>query len=313
MATLQRIPTPNPVDDSEVQRSPQTFVDRGTPIPPLRRLVYHNTMKLAYWVSSALAVAALVASAVGVFHPSLFRDTAMTAGNARGTDLVILVVALPALLVSMMLAARGSIRAQVVWLGALSYLLYNATFFAFDVAFNQMFFVYIAVLSLAVWSLVALLLEIDVAEVKAFFSTRFPVRTIAAYLVVTALLFALAWLRDILPALANLTTPASLHGTLMLTNPIQVMDFAFGFPMTILAAVWFWQRRPWGYVLAGMFLVYGVIESISVTTDQTFGHLSDPSQPTVMVPAFAVLTVIALIPLVMFLRAIQRDRASVAE
>jgi hypothetical protein len=61
MATLQRVPTPNPVDDSEVKRSPQTFVGRGKPIPPLQTLVYHNTMKLVYWLSSALAVAALVA------------------------------------------------------------------------------------------------------------------------------------------------------------------------------------------------------------------------------------------------------------
>jgi hypothetical protein len=84
------------------------------------------------------------------------------------------------------------------------------------------------------------------------------------------------------------------------------MDLAFGFPITILAAVWLWQRRPWGYALAGMFLVYGAIELISVTTDQTFGHLSDPAQPTAMVPVFAMLTVIALIPLVMFLRALHQ-------
>jgi hypothetical protein len=312
MATTQRVPTPNPVDNSKLEKSSPAFLDRVTGVSPLRTLVYHRSMKLAYWLSSALAVVATLASAVGVIHPSLFRDTAMTAGNAQGTDLVILVVALPALLVSMLLTARGSIRAQIVWLGVLSYLLYNATFFAFDVAFNQMFLVYIAVLSLAVWSLVTLLLGIDVTEVKAFCGARLPVRTIAVYLVVTTLLFAVAWLRDILPALMNLTTPASLHGTLMPTNPIQVMDFAFGFPITILAAVWLWQRRPWGYALAGMFLVYGVIESISVTTDQTFGHLSDPAQSTAMVPVFAVLTVIALIPLVMFLRALQHDPTDLA-
>ena len=168
-----------------------------------------------------------------------------------------------------------------------------------------MFLVYIAVLSLAVWSLVALLQGIDVAEVKACCSTRLTVRMIAAYLVVITLLFAVIWLRDILPGLLSLTTPASLHGTLMLTNPIQVMDFAFGFPMTILAAVWFWQRRPWGYVLAGMFLVYGVFEAASIACDQTFGHISDPTQSTAMVPVFAALTVIALLPLVVFLRALR--------
>src|SRR5690242_18873027 len=81
---------------------------------------------LAYWLSGALAIVALIASSVGVFFPAVFRDPAMTAGNARGTAVVMLTVAIPTLLVSMFLAARGSLRAQLVWMGAAFYLLYNA-------------------------------------------------------------------------------------------------------------------------------------------------------------------------------------------
>jgi hypothetical protein len=122
---------------------------------------------------------------------------------------------------------------------------------------------------------------------------------------VTTALFAVTWLRDIVPALANNTTPTSLAGTIMLTNPIQVMDFAFGFPLTVLAAIWLWQRRAWGYVLAGAFLVFGVIEVASVAADQVFGHLSDPTQSLAMVPVFVALTIIGLIPTIVFLRGLQ--------
>ena len=313
MATLQRAPTPTSVDDQKVETYEQIPLGGGISMSPPQWTVFRHDMKLAYWLSGALSVVAAVVSAVAVFHPSLFRDPAMTAGNARGTDLVILVVAVPLLLVSMIATARGSIRATMVWLGALSYVLYNAVFFAFDVAFNQMFLLYVAVLSLAIWSLVALLLGIDGARVQACFTNRLPVRTIAAYLVATTALFALTWLQDILPGLVRLTTPTSLQGTLMLTNPIQVMDFAVGFPVTILAAVWLWQRRPWGYVLAGLFLVYGIIETLSVSTDQTFGHMGDPAQSIAMVPVFTALTLVALVPLALYLRAIRRwplDRAA---
>lgn len=264
-------------------------------------------LTLAYWLSSVLAVVALVASAVGVFYPAVFRDTAVTAGNARGTDLVILVVALPALVIAMVLTARGSLRARIVWLGALGYILYNAIFFAFAVAFNPLFLVYVAMLSLALWALVALLMAVDVARLRAHFTEHLPLRTIALYLIITTALFALTWLRDIIPALVNSTAPISLAGTKMLTNPIQVVDFAAGFPLTVLAAVWLWQRKAWGYVLAGLFLVYGVIEAISVATDQFFGHLSDPTQSAMMTPVFAALTVIALIPLVLYFRCLRRD------
>lgn len=106
-------------------------------------------LALAYWLSTALAVVAGVAAAIGVFDTNLFRDTAMTAGNARGTDLVILLVAIPALVIAMARVARGSLRAQIVWLGALSYLLYNAVFFAFATSFNTLFLLYVATLSLA--------------------------------------------------------------------------------------------------------------------------------------------------------------------
>src|SRR5690242_20104294 len=82
----------------------------------------HHRLTLAYWLSGMLAVMALAASAIGVFYPAVFRDTAVTAGNARGTDLVILVVAIPTLVIAMALAARGSLRAQIVWLGAISYI-----------------------------------------------------------------------------------------------------------------------------------------------------------------------------------------------
>ena len=262
-------------------------------------------LTLAYWLTGALAIVALIASSVGVFFPAVLRDPAMTAGNARGTAVVILTVAIPTLLVSLFLAARGSLRAQLVWMGALFYLLYNAVFFAFDAAFNPLFLLYIAVLSLAVWALVALLIGIDAERIRAHFVGRVPIRTIAGYLLVTTALFALTWLRDIVPALVNNTTPASLRGTIMLTNPIQIMDFAFGFPMTVLAAIWLWQRRAWGYVLAGAFLVYLVIEVASVATDQVFGHLSDPTQSLAMVPVFVALTIIGLIPTIVFLRGLQ--------
>ena len=168
---------------------------------------------------------------------------------------------------------RGSLRAQLVWMGTLFYLLYNAVFFALDAAFNPLFLLFIGVLSLALWALVALHTGFDAQDMRAHFVGRIPIRTIAGYL--------------------------------LLTNPIQVMDFAFGFLITVLAAIWLWQRRAWGYVLTATFLVYGVIEMASVATDQAFGHLSDPTQSLAMVPVFVALTIISLIPTTLFLRKLQ--------
>jgi len=52
---------------------------------------------------------------------------------------VTLVVAIPALAASLILAARGSPRAQITWLGVLGYIFYMYVVYTFDVAFNWLF------------------------------------------------------------------------------------------------------------------------------------------------------------------------------
>lgn len=86
--------------------------------------------RVARRVSVALALVAAVTSALrftfgGLFH----RDVPMGVGDMRGTALTILVLALPLLIASIIFSARGSLRADFVWLGCLAYLAYNAVMF----------------------------------------------------------------------------------------------------------------------------------------------------------------------------------------
>jgi hypothetical protein len=259
-------------------------------------------MRTALRFSGALAAVAAITTVVAVFFPSVLRDAPMTAGNAQGTALVVLAVALPALLAGMALARRNVLWGQILWLGALAYITYNAVFFAYAVHFNRLFLLNVAMLSLGVWSMVTLLRVIGPEAFRARLAGRIPVRALAGYLLVTTALFTLLWLKDIVPAIAGGTAPVSLKRTGMVTNAIEMTDLAFGFPLTALSAIWLWQRRAWGYVLAGTFLVYGLLESISVSTDQVFGHLRDPQQPLSAVPIFVVLALIGVVPAAMYLR-----------
>lgn len=264
-------------------------------------LLSHN-FRSAWRLSGNLAFVTLVQSAVGTFFPIIFRDPPMSAGNAQGTDVVILFVAIPALVASMFLAARGSLRAQIVWAGTLSYLLYNAVLFAFDVAFNSLFLLYVATLSLALWSLAALLVHLDVESIRARFASKMPARAFAGYLLLISVIFFVTWMRQILPALFKSTTPAFLHGTNMLTSPVHVLDLGFTLPLGMLGAVWLWQRKGWGYLLAGLMLSMMTIETASIAVDQFFGHLSDPTASADAVPLFAALTLIGLAVVIAYFR-----------
>jgi hypothetical protein len=236
--------------------------------------------------------------------PGVFRDSAAYAGNARGTFVVILLVALPALVVAMWSSTRGSLCAGLVWLACIGYLLYNAVLASFSLRFNPLFLLYVASLSLGVSSLVAVLRCLDAGQLARRLSPRAPVRAIAAYLLLTAIAFALLWLRDVVPAMLAGGVPQSIRGTTLSTNVVEVIDLAFTLPLTAAAGIWLWRARTWGVVLAGTMLVFLTLESISVATDQYFGHLADPSQATGAIGLFAMLAVIGAVPTIVFLRAI---------
>jgi hypothetical protein len=248
-----------------------------------------------YRLSSLLSAVTLIQSAVGAFYPQIFRDPPMTAGNARGTDVVILFVALPVLIISMILSQRGSLRAQLTWAGALTYIAYNAAIFAFATAFNPLFLLYVATLSLAVWSLVALLTQTDVDTIRAHFAEKTPVRFFAGYLAVLSLLFLMTWLKQIIPAMFDPAAPAFLAGTIMLTSPVHVLDLGFLLPLGFLGTIWLWQKKSWGYLLMGLLTVMMTVETASIAVDQYFGHVHDPSASLDAVPPFIGLTVIGLI------------------
>jgi hypothetical protein len=266
----------------------------------------------ADWVgqlSYALSIALAVVTFAAVVAALLFRDSlhgpAVSVGNMQGTALVVLVVTLPVLVASMVLLARGVTVALIFWLGALGSIAYHRVLFLFGIPFNAFFFLYVAMLSLSVWSLVAMATRIPIATVAGRIGARAPVRIVAGYLLINAALFLLLWLRATVPAILSAGPPAFLEGTGMTTGPVQILDYAFTLPLMILAAVGLLRRQPWGYVLTGALLVMLTIETASIGVDQWVGHAADPSSPAAsaaMTPVFAVLTVVGVGILGLFLR-----------
>jgi hypothetical protein len=261
-------------------------------------------MRLAVRLTTVLLAVVGVSGLVTLTTPAVLRDPPAYAGNALGTYLVLLLVAIPLVAIAMRRATRGSLAARFVWLGGVGYVLYNAILTSFSLRFNELFLLYVATLSLGVWSLVAVLGTFDAGELPRRFPSRFPVRLVGGYLMATALAFAFVWLADVVPATLSGARPASLRGTTLPVNVVQVIDFAFTLPASFAAGVWLRRRRPWGFLLSGMMLVLLLLESVSIAVDQYFGHRADPSQPTGTVVLFAVLSVVGALPALHFLRSI---------
>lgn len=262
-------------------------------------------LSLAYRLSVALAVLLFVAAVAGLFVPGLYRDTSAWTAQSRGVNLVDLVIALPTLVASLLLAARGSSRAQVVWLGALGYVLYNAVIFTFDVAFNPLFLVYVGLLSLSVFSLIALLTHLDVENLRSRFSVDTPIRSVSVYLVIVAALFFLAWMKDIIPAILGNSIPTTIVQAKIPTNPVYVLDLGFLLPLFILSALWLLRRRAWGYLLAGQLLVLNSLLSLSIISSGLFQYANDRSTSLAIVPMFGIITVVSVVLVIRYVRSLR--------
>lgn len=260
----------------------------------------------AYWLSGALALIGAAGMAATIFVAGVLRGLPAMNGSARGTALVLLVITFPVLVVAMLLAARaGSVAAVVAWIGALAHLLYNSVLFLFATPFNSLFLLYLAMFSLALFSVVTVVRQVNVEDLRARFSSRLPVRAIAGYILLIVALNAVAWLRGIIPGLFTSGSPSFLDGTGLTTSPIYIQDLAFWLPLMTLAAVWLWRRNGWGYLVAGSMLVMWTIEGVTVATDQWMGYAADPSSPAIavfMVPVFLVLAVASLVSLSLYFR-----------
>lgn len=259
----------------------------------------------AYRLSGALGVVALAAASTSFFIPGVLGGPGVSQGNLRGTALVIMLFAVPAHFSSMYFASRNSARGLVVWLGAVGYIIYQAVLFLFGTPFNSLFLIYVAMLSLALWSAVVLVRRIDLAAFCARFDEHLPTRGIAIYAVVLAVVNALVWLRTIVPAMLSDSPSAFLEGSGMTTNPVFVQDLALWLPLLMVAAWWLWKRRPWGELIVGAMLVMLVLESIGIAADQWFGTMADPSTPfasMAAVPLFSVLAIVGAVPLAFYFR-----------
>ncbi|HEX6932732.1 MAG TPA: hypothetical protein VF162_11350 [Streptosporangiaceae bacterium] len=260
---------------------------------------------LAFWLSGALALVAVTSALLTFLLPGILRGTAVMNGSARGTALVIVLVAVPVLAWSLVLAWRGSARAILAWLGASGALAYNALMFLFATPVNRLFPLYLAMLSLSGFSIASLVARTDVRALASRFSARVPVRVIAGYVWVIVALNAVAWVARIVPGLASHGAPGYLRGTGLTTNVVFVQDLALWLPLMAIAAAWLWRRRPAGYLVVGAGLIMWMIESACVAVDQWYGHAADPASQVAsgaLVPVFAALAVVGLVPVCYLLR-----------
>jgi hypothetical protein len=211
-------------------------------------------LRLAFALSSAVIALAAVAAGVGLFMPSVYRETEWAVPQNRGQDLITL-LALLMLLPTLAAARRGSPRSMLVWLGLVGYLAYTYTGAAFAYGFNVLFPLYVALFALCGATLIAALSALDATAMHKAFDAHAPRRGVAVFLLVMAVVLTLLWTSQIVPFYTRGQLPEMIVKAKTQTVFVYVLDLGVVVPLALLAAWWLWRGQPWGFVLAGFVLV----------------------------------------------------------
>lgn len=246
------------------------------------------------WLLILATVASIAAAALTLLIPDVLNGPPVMNGSAFGTALIMLSVGVPVLLVSFWLERRGSRWAHIARLGSLAYLAYNSFLLLFASPFNSLFLVYVVAMSSVAFALGASFFDVDRSAVEERLSPG-RARIVGGYIWLIVAFNTMAWLRTVIPAIMAADPTSFLDGTGIATNPIFVQDLVFWLPSAAVIGWLVWGRRPWGVVLAGSYLVYGLIESIGVATDQWFGSSADPTSTIATMDAVTLFAVLAVV------------------
>lgn len=263
-----------------------------------------------WWTGLAMAGAltAGVGSVVGLARIDRIygAETESFIAQAIAQDLVNLVIITPLLLVTSVLAMRGSLRAYLVWLGALSFTVYSYVIYTVSISFGPLFLVWVAALGLTLYALIGGLVDVDAADIAQRF-TRPDQRFAAIYLIVTAVLFAFLWLSDIVPALLDGSAPTSAAELDLPTSPVHVLDLAFFLPAVLIVGIQLLRKRPLGYLAGPGLLVFLILTGLPILITPFISDARGQEPAWAVMGPIGVITVIALAALTRMLTAAARQ------
>ncbi|MBN1665674.1 MAG: hypothetical protein JW862_01245 [Anaerolineales bacterium] len=190
-------------------------------------------------------------------------DSAYKAIAFRSFDWVSLVVAFPLFLLAMFLYRHGRLMGQFLLAALFTYLAYIYLIGFMGNTFNGLFLGWVALFSIGGFGLFLVISELDFSSLPQKLSGHFPEKPVAIYLFSVAAILAAQYLTEIITAYLTGAPPVSLdHYT---TLELAGVELGIMIPLHILAGVFLWRQKAWGYVLATILAFAAFVVFIALT------------------------------------------------
>ena len=204
---------------------------------------------------SPFAFTTLHGQTVQIYGKGLYRfDTVMSAASFKGVNIVTLVLSIPLLTFAFIQYSRNYLRGGLLLISAIPYFLYIGASMTFSIAFNRIFLLYAALLSVSLFTFIVASTTMDLETLPKHVLTHLPHRGIAIFMFIVGVGTFLIWLSDLVSPMLTGETPVNLGPyTTMFTHGF---DIAVITPAMILTGTYLLQRKPLGYLLAPALLVF---------------------------------------------------------
>jgi hypothetical protein len=205
-----------------------------------------------------IAVLSLAATMAGIFSdegPGPYEHQSMEmVPQGIAQDVVTLGAGIPLLLLSLYLARKGSIKGRILLSGIIGYFLVTYLLYMIMVMYNEFFLVYVALTVTSFFALFLVLLSLHYDNIAERFNDRLPVKFLGGFLIFVPLAIGALWLSIVVPHLLAGTIPVELEHYTTLT--VQGIDLGLLLPAVFVSGVLIIKKRPLGYLLAPVFLVF---------------------------------------------------------
>lgn len=236
----------------------------------------------------ALFLFVTLAASFGIFAKDLYQDNLLVTAGWVGNDLVTLSLAMPLLVISIFLTQRGSLRGILLLSGVLAYTLYCYAFYLFGAAFNSLYLVYVGILVTSTFGLLFALTSSQVEQIAHQVTISKLTQTTGILVILVSIVLGSFWIMTSLSFIWSGEVPAMVTAVEHPTNVTGALDLWMVVSFGILGGVWLFQRKAWGYIIATIWSIKGLLYMLALSAAAlaqfSSGATEDLTQLAIWVP-----------------------------
>lgn len=211
-------------------------------------------------LSILLVVITLGVSVAGIVFPSLYQDNPTFVLIWQSNDIVTLLVALPLFMIGMVSYLKAhSIKALMVWMSMIWYLVYNYAYYVYGAAFNALYLGHLAIYSIGIMTIILALVDFPIALISSPTKLGLSHKVVIGEMIFVATGLSMIYILQSLLFAFTGVLPAIITASGHVTSVVFTIDMSMVVVFFILSVILMLKKHPWGFVIAFIANLKGVI------------------------------------------------------